>query len=185
MRGNLVLPITPYGCNGSIPARAGEPLSTGHPDSGRRVYPRACGGTTFSFDRSGAARGLSPRVRGNRAYLVEVLVNPGSIPARAGEPSQRHCCNGMCRVYPRACGGTLGMEELGTHLDGLSPRVRGNRSQALRLSLGIGSIPARAGEPFSILPSSGKPSDRASHRDTSCTAFYSWKGHRARPPFAE
>ena len=50
-------------------------------------------------------------------------------------------------------------------LQGLSPRVRG--------------------EPFSILPSSGKPSARVGYRDTSITASGSLREHLARPPCAE
>ena len=50
-------------------------------------------------------------------------------------------------------------------LQGLSPRVRG--------------------EPFSILPSSGKPSARVGYRDTSSTASGSLREHLARPPCAE
>ena len=58
--------------------------------------------------------GLSPRVRGN-LYLVNLSRRSthGSIPARAGEPS-------AVRSRPRS-----------HHQDGLSPRVRGNRSGVL------------------------------------------------------
>ena len=47
------------------------------------------------------------------------------------------------------------------------------------------SIPARAGEPFSILPSSGKPSARVGYRDKSNRASGSWKEHLDRQPCAE
>ena len=50
---------------GSIPARAGKPRSTVRPDSGRRVYPRACGETLRKHKPKSNAWGLSPRVRGN------------------------------------------------------------------------------------------------------------------------
>ena len=50
---------------GSIPAGAGEPrYRPAYPPS-RGVYPRGCGGTTSRNVGSPAARGLSPRVRGN------------------------------------------------------------------------------------------------------------------------
>ena len=49
-----------------------------------------------------------------------------SIPAYAGEP--RGCsplpANGQ--VYPRVCGGTAGMSDMGESARGLSPRMRGN-----------------------------------------------------------
>ena len=45
------------------------------------------------------------------------------------------------------CGGTRGYKATETWTDGLSPRVRGNRADVRRPVLGIGSIPACAGEP--------------------------------------
>ena len=73
----------------------------------------------------------------------------GSIPARAGEPSVSSGHRPKGRVYPRACGGTTGDDHPPVPTEGLSPRVRGNRRNGEGL-VGIpGSIPARAGEPFS------------------------------------
>ena len=51
------------------------------------------------------------------------------------------------RVYPRACGGTQFRKLLRQDPVGLSPRVRGNHILAQPGHLGVGSIPARAGEP--------------------------------------
>ncbi len=70
----------------SIPARAGEPRC--RPPSRRSswVYPRACGGTVLQLLQVLHAGGLSPRVRGNPAGLSRRTGQPGSIPARAGEP---------------------------------------------------------------------------------------------------
>ena len=50
-------------------------------------------------------------------------------------------------VYPRVCGGTDGTLWQDIHTQGLSPRVRGNRTQRARIRFGGGSIPACAGEP--------------------------------------
>ena len=71
----------------------------------------------------------------------------GSIPARAGEPPPSTC--GKCGrwVYPRACGGTRGVDGVGVYRRGLSPRVRGNQPGYRHAALHGGSIPARAGEP--------------------------------------
>ena len=127
---------------GSIPACAGEPLR-GHRDCpGQRVYPRVCGGTSEFRLRSGYRRGLSPRVRGNREVCQTGCLLVGSIPACAGEPAV-----GLWAVYPRVCGGTIGLTPVQTSPSGLSPRVRGNLlvvcyRQDLRRS-----IPACAGEP--------------------------------------
>ena len=53
----------------------------------------------------------------------------------------------LCRVYPRACGGTAVTQIAPTETVGLSPRVRGNPGHAVVGQRRDGSIPARAGEP--------------------------------------
>ena len=50
-------------------------------------------------------------------------------------------------VYPRVCGGTLGVPADVSLTEGLSPRVRGNLSLPASAGLTHGSIPACAGEP--------------------------------------
>ena len=70
-------------------------------------------------------RGLSPRLRGNRAQIGDLHSQTGSIPAPAGEPRQPGPALSRHRVYPRACGGTF----------------------LLMLRSVRGSIPAGAGEP--------------------------------------
>ena len=74
---------------------------------------------------------------------------PRSIPARAGEPPPSSSRGSRAAVYPRACGGTYRPTRGSASLHGLSPRVRGNRSDGLVLRLEARSIPARAGEPAS------------------------------------
>ena len=71
---------------GSIPACAGEPHLLISPVKHFGVYPRVCGGTSFSRVSVPSSEGLSPRVRGNPARAVPVLTGTGSIPACAGEP---------------------------------------------------------------------------------------------------
>ena len=51
--------------DGSIPARAGEPLGGNVQRESKRVYPRACGGTAALTPAAFWFKGLSPRVRGN------------------------------------------------------------------------------------------------------------------------
>ena len=70
-----------------------------------------------------------------------------SIPARAGEPSPISRTWRKATVYPRACGGTETKYGERVIMEGLSPRVRGNRSGIASDSLQLRSIPARAGEP--------------------------------------
>ena len=112
-----------------------------------RVYPRACGGTGSPRQVTRSRRGLSPRVRGNQAGVVDQLLGAGSIPARAGEPRRSSRAEGSSRVYPRACGGTGSQRVACSVHMGLSPRVRGNLKTWVRRGMISGSIPARGGEP--------------------------------------
>ena len=140
----------------SIPARAGEPTNApyGLPDG--RVYPRACGGTTYVQAGASILLGLSPRVRGNRAQSRSAIGSSRSIPARAGEPHIGTLPRNKGEVYPRACGGTPFKPFAGKVSMGLSPRVRGNLSWNRCTSTTHGSIPARAGEPICKTPDFGK-----------------------------
>ena len=93
--------------------------------------------------------GLSPRVRGNRDPVLDAHIEIRSIPARAGEPACTWDKPEKGGVYPRACGGTrLHLGQAGERW-GLSPRVRGNRSDRRTRADKVRSIPARAGEPRS------------------------------------
>ena len=128
VRGNQSRSPRQASCPGSIPACAGEPRRRPPRPSGRRVYPRVCGGTAMPGRGLGQAQGLSPRVRGNQAGGVVAFAGTGSIPACAGEPMARIAFLIMVRVYPRVCGGTLRRRSKLCRVMGLSPRVRGNRS---------------------------------------------------------
>ncbi len=132
---------------GSIPARAGEPMIWLVSPARPVVYPRACGGTNYEPGGTFAARGLSPRVRGNPDDPRRADGRGGSIPARAGEPISKGAAQAVSEVYPRACGGTRYLPCYSFGYQGLSPRVRGNRKQDLPGRGREGSIPARAGEP--------------------------------------
>ena len=133
----------------SIPARAGEPHQQPQSSILPQVYPRACGGTLTAATPDGTLLGLSPRVRGNRPATARASAVRRSIPARAGEPHVRAQAGRGERVYPRACGGTCGALGLADGQEGLSPRVRGNRSCNDYRCWCSRSIPARAGEPSS------------------------------------
>ena len=91
------------------------------------VYPRVCGGTRKSDIDAKLAEGLSPRVRGNHAFVQVDIPQQGSIPACAGEPYQTDRQKCYAGVYPRVCGGTAQVRPTPADADGLSPRVRGNR----------------------------------------------------------
>ncbi len=92
-------------------------------------------------------RGPSPRVRGSLANEAQGQHDPGSIPARAGEPSVLGQYEVGLLVHPRACGGASGVDVLRTICLGPSPRVRGSLVEQEGIGAALGSIPARAGEP--------------------------------------
>ena len=73
-------------------------------------------------------RGLSPRVRGNQVGHGQPLHFPRSIPACTGEPGSQAIAGAVPRVYPRVYGGTMPRRWVFLSVNGLSPRVRGNRS---------------------------------------------------------
>ena len=79
-------------------------------------------------------------------------IGSGSIPAPAGEPPRGPpaCCRSW--VYPRACGGTFSLPGILGVVEGLSPRLRGNPACSRRRGAGVGSIPAPAGEPITLVP---------------------------------
>ncbi len=67
VRGNRGDVVVYEGWEWSIPACAGEPRFDGRGMRRREVYPRVCGGTAVAAYWPQTGRGLSPRVRGNRA----------------------------------------------------------------------------------------------------------------------
>ena len=114
---------------GSIPACAGEP-DVGTPTQYiQEVYPRVCGGTHDRTRWLRETRGLSPRVRGNHLWERIRTVESRSIPACAGEPDVHRGHPNLHGVYPRVCGGTAQTRIDNTVMEGLSPRVRGNRDR--------------------------------------------------------
>ena len=86
-------------------------------------------------------------MRGNRLPRSGHGQISRSIPASAGEPAIIRSAAGRQRVYPRECGGTPIPAHPSRPQTGLSPRVRGNRSQINRCKPSNRSIPASAGEP--------------------------------------
>ena len=118
----------------SIPACAGEPQHNTARSSRQWVYPRVCGGTFRRRAGGQDVGGLSPRVRGNLAGVVNALQSGRSIPACAGEPPLADKSPRTARVYPRVCGGTCHTLSRPSQRRGLSPRVRGNRLPPLSIT---------------------------------------------------
>ena len=137
---------------GSIPACAGEPERQTAPQNYMRVHPRVCGGAPVSFAAADLLKGPSPRVRGSHRIAKVRSVNPGSIPACAGEPVHIMLCHPEHRVHPRVCGGALERRLLQALCWGPSPRVRGSLTSVDDYPIFGWSIPACAGEPDWIRP---------------------------------
>ena len=100
----------------------------------------------------GDAQGLSPRMRGNRANASMDCDAAWSIPAYAGEPLGVALIQLRQQVYPRVCGGTAAGATFCISARGLSPRMRGNHPGGVGAARVAGSIPAYAGEPFTVYP---------------------------------
>ena len=147
VRGNLRSASLGTDPRGSIPACAGEPGSPPYPAAVSAVYPRVCGGTCAQDAVGVLLLGLSPRVRGNRSSRQSKTSFERSIPACAGEPGTSREYTVTYEVYPRVCGGTEVPHSPLDDLNGLSPRVRGNRPDPGHQRRKLGSIPACAGEP--------------------------------------
>ena len=155
VRGNQPAAVAMSVTFGSIPASAGEPAKGNLIADANMVYPRECGGTTVTGERTATKAGLSPRVRGNPRLITRPQSRTGSIPASAGEPASAGSPSAARRVYPRECGGTHAASICPTGGAGLSPRVRGNPRAEGRRGPPGGSIPASAGEPC-CRPRSGR-----------------------------
>ena len=96
--------------------------------------------------------GLSPRTRGSQPLPQEREPWVGSIPAHAGEPTNRIRPSAPQEVYPRARGGAERVNLLLDLVEGLSPRTRGSHPYQHRNASEHGSIPAHAGEPQIVVP---------------------------------
>ena len=113
----------------TIPAHAGKPLRRGSRTWPSWDYPRACGETGAQSHESTDERGLSPRMRGNRAAECPQCAAVGTIPAHAGKPARNAMAFASQRDYPRACGETTLQSPSYYAAQGLSPRMRGNPSR--------------------------------------------------------
>ena len=110
-------------------------------------HARAGGARRMRPDLAQAVPGPSPRMRGSRTPAPGARRGRGSIPACAGEP-RRPAPRCWCRrVHPRVCGGALVPRTAAGSEAGPSPRVRGSRVRDVFRGVGVGSIPACAGEP--------------------------------------
>ena len=140
------------GRRGSIPAGAGNPVSSASGSRREWVHPRGCGESRPSPEGGRTNRGPSPRVRGILVRAVRGAERPGSIPAGAGNPRLALGRADGERVHPRGCGESRGGRRARPIQWGPSPRVRGIPHPRRRGQRHQGSIPAGAGNPGSVRP---------------------------------
>ena len=100
---------------------------------------------------SGISEGLSPRVRGNLSQIFCQCTSIRSIPTSAGKPVHTRIRLRTHGVYPHECGETSARPPGRPHQQGLSPRVRGNRTCRLNITVFIRSIPTSAGKPSTMV----------------------------------
>ena len=119
-----------------------------HPQEKKRSIPALAGEPTIPSVSTAAGPVYPPRLRGNPVTRLAVRASERSIPALAGEPKGILEDGLVAWVYPRACGGTHIVTSVKVQVNGLSPRLRGNREYKPDKAVLIGSIPALAGEPM-------------------------------------
>ena len=131
---------------GIIPARAGKTVSFVSVRGARWDHPRA-GGENLAvrlFFLTGA--GSSPRGRGKRVSVHNVVINLRIIPARAGKTRYSPTSRGTCTDHPRAGGENSAFLTFFALLCGSSPRGRGKPSPPDHGRPPWWIIPARAGK---------------------------------------
>ena len=139
--------LTDPQCVRSIPAFAGEPRGRRSATRRAGVHPRVRGGASVSTSAVCGGGGPSPRSRGSRVATAAVVTIIRSIPAFAGEPRREAIVTSSSTVHPRVRGGASDDGVVDGQHRGPSPRSRGSRGRAAKLTPTIGSIPAFAGEP--------------------------------------
>ena len=130
----------------SIPAWAGETPPRRTRRGAISVYPRVGGGNSCKNLQDVLKLGLSPRGRGKLSGGAWRGASPRSIPAWAGETRWRQAAAALTTVYPRVGGGNVYLRTRAASFQGLSPRGRGKRIAAIRITASTRSIPAWAGE---------------------------------------
>ena len=147
-RGNRYRSSGPSSSFRSIPAWAGKPRMAVRQWLLRQVYPRVGGETLPQPPPAVDHQGLSPRGRGNLAFVAHKHDRAGSIPAWAGKPVQDARRGQPFRVYPRVGGETPCQAFFDESCRGLSPRGRGTPATMTPGTANTGSIPAWAGKPW-------------------------------------
>ena len=145
MRGTLRALLAADRFRGIIPAYAGNTIRAVRTSVRTWDHPRVCG---EHYNRSMDildTTGSSPRMRGTPAGSTIIIIQPGIIPAYAGNTRPAH---GTCRDlwdHPRVCGEHCLHTNSSRNCRGSSPRMRGTREFHRSGRQGVGIIPAYAG----------------------------------------
>ena len=131
--------------DGIIPAYAGNTRSDTGTSAGARDHPRVCGEHFNAVRSATSPQGSSPRMRGTRFIKNTGACPAGIIPAYAGNTWPYTGGRPSCRDHPRVCGEHLGFELFDAVDWGSSPRMRGTLDSDHGCLVGVGIIPAYAG----------------------------------------
>ena len=145
VRGTLYFSAVGTSPAGIIPACAGNTSSSAGTLSYGEDHPRVCGEHYLRTLISSTSTGSSPRVRGTPSMRECGSVPAGIIPACAGNTLDLPSASCNAGDHPRVCGEHRRRQrQIGTH-PGSSPRVRGTPYSWACSRIGVGIIPACAG----------------------------------------
>ena len=104
MRGTLGELVSDCLRMGIIPAHAGNTILSRDGAWDELDHPRACGEHGNRRPREVSVWGSSPRMRGTLANNIGLAIDPGIIPAHAGNTPAQARTGRHGRDHPRACG---------------------------------------------------------------------------------
>ena len=130
---------------GIIPAHAGNTCRGAQAGSRHGDHPRACGEHMITAVRCVLPSGSSPRMRGTLRHSRPHHLQPGIIPAHAGNTVSLDRVPNVYRDHPRACGEHERLIAFRILTKGSSPRMRGTRPLSFLTRRLAGIIPAHAG----------------------------------------
>ena len=130
---------------GIIPACAGNTSRCSKAWAASRDHPRVCGEHPIRAPTRTGSAGSSPRVRGTPVGNGLPRIDPGIIPACAGNTISPRFSRMLARDHPRVCGEHTACCAARSISPGSSPRVRGTRMRRHVMHAPPGIIPACAG----------------------------------------
>ena len=136
----------PGDADGTIPAGAGETMSSWSSSGRLGDDPRWRGGDRGISQVPQEGRGRSPLARGRPPSRLETARSMRTIPAGAGETMSSWSSSGRLGDDPRWRGGDDDGPTGRRFITGRSPLARGRRIDPNRCCSAVGTIPACAGE---------------------------------------